>query len=208
MKTLLKMLMLISVGLFLFASEVNAGYYDITVYEHPHNQTTYLSHGKWYRFEFGFQIPEGESILAATLKFENIKNDDWRIQDRLFAHILDDDDTPGPSSGNDSTGGVSDQWESDQDGFIAAWAVPWYYADATYSFDAEALDLLISYLGDDYADIGVDPDCYYKIKCNGGIYLHLETGDGGGVIPEPCTLLLMGSGIVGFAGTRRFRAKS
>lgn len=72
------------------------------------------------------------------------------------------------------------------------------YNDPTtieYSFDSGQLSSFITYLSDgNTVGIGIDPDCHYF---NEGITLE--------IVPEPATMFLLGSGLIGLVGLGRKR---
>ena len=83
--------------------------------------------------------------------------------------------------------------------------------DYSYSLDFLELTSLAEYLAsanmwgntlfNSTFGIGIDPDCHFF---NEGISLVIETEP----IPEPATILLLGTGIVGLAGMSRLKRKS
>jgi hypothetical protein len=157
-----------------------------------------LDHNEAYTWGIdSTKLPSNEVITGATLSFDQIYN--WQIEpNTLYIHLLNN-----PSAG--STGhwdyrpgdyfsgqGVLIDTYSDSDG-------PNSKIDLTYSFTADQISALTTYAQNGTFGFGFDPDCHYY---NGGIKFEVTTAPA----PEPATLLLLGSGLLGLVGVRR-RAK-
>ena len=157
-----------------------------------------LDHYKYYTWGINPAIPSGDTIVSASLSFDNISNYDSG-PNTLWVHLLErarplvvvHTDTLG---GGDDFGGqgiLLNQW-------IDLSASP---QDITYNFDSGELTELIGYLGDGNFGLGFDPDCHFL---NDGVTLTLNTAP----VPIPGAFLLFGSGLIGLAGYRRKKSKS
>lgn len=78
--------------------------------------------------------------------------------------------------------------------------------DITYDFTASEIAALMTYASDGIVGLGFDPDCHFY---NDGISFKVTTASlpTGGEVPEPTTMLLFGTGLIGIAGMRRRRNK-
>ncbi|MFA7260666.1 MAG: PEP-CTERM sorting domain-containing protein, partial [Aeromonas bestiarum] len=81
--------------------------------------------------------------------------------------------------------------------------------DLTYNFTSADLTTLQAYLtdptpGSSYRDIalGIDPDCHFQLD-----KISFTVSDNIKPVPEPATMLLMGTGLSGLIGIRRKKAQ-
>jgi len=173
-----------------------------------------LDHSYYYKWGIKWNLPSGETITGATLTYHNIH--DWQIeQDHLYTHLLNtvqDTNWLFPpnwvNKGEYSTitiTGIDNEGGGDKFAgkgpLLGDWNDPgggshllMYNIDSSY----------FSWLSDGNFGFGIDPDCHYY---NDGITFNITTTH---EAPEPATLLLLGSGLLGLAGLarRRFKNKS
>jgi len=160
-----------------------------------------LDHGRYYAWGIKWDIPAGQTIVDASLSFDDIQNWNSSTND-LWVHLLDNPykyvgtfvgwDNPNVQADHFAGSGVLlNHWHN-----ISSTA-----SDITYNFDPTELTALNNYAADGFFAFGIDPDCHFY---NTGISLNVETA----AAPEPATMLLLGTGLIGLAGFRKKLKKS
>jgi PEP-CTERM motif-containing protein len=175
-----------------------------------------LWHTRYYYWDINDPSLQGQTIIGAELTIKNVYNATPDPVNVLYVNLLDS--APATAAGGQlgfsGINGVTQTvtWYNEptdntlnafagQGALIGTWHDPGDGGpgtDLTFSFDENLLNLLIAYAADGEFGIGVDPDCLYR---NDGFSLSIST------VPEPSTLLLLGSGLLVFAFySRRKRA--
>ena len=140
-----------------------------------------------------------EYISSASLTFNGF----YGYGNHLWVHLLDSTGVAGPHTYPEAGGDNNyDDWGSeyflvDMDAY--ANGTP---STETYTFESDDISELTTFLQtDDKFGIGLDAECHYY---NTSVEMTINTN----VIPEPGTMFLLGSGLIGLAGFRRRFKKS
>ena len=152
-----------------------------------------LNHYKYYTWGIDWNLPQGETISAATLSFDNIRNYNSAPND-LYVQLLD-------SASSGVVVGTDNQASGN---YFASQGIQLYHGvnlpntaqDIDVIFTSGQISTLLIYLNDGNFGLGFDPDCHFY---NDGVTLTLETAP----VPIPGAILLFGSGLIGLAGIRK-----
>lgn len=144
-----------------------------------------LDHSYAYGWGIDAILPQGESVIAATLTFDNIRNWD-NGSNVLYVNLLDEV-AAGFSRRTDNGGGGNyfANYAGDHVSLVTYLNLPSWPQDLVYAFTADQVDVLNDYLANGKFGIGIDPDCHFY---NDGVELCLVT-------PEPGTVALLAAGL-------------
>lgn len=192
------------------ASPANSGTYTFSA-----GDLGDLDHQSYFKWGINWNLPSGEHITGATLTYKNIY--DWTQEtDHLYTHLLNTVKDPNGRSelpnwvnkggystititGTDNEGG-GDKF-AHKGLFLGNWNDPGGGSPSNFDLVYTIPSSYFSWLSDGNFGFGIDPDCHYY---NDGITFNITTTH---EAPEPATLLLLGSGLLGLAGLARRRFK-
>jgi len=159
-----------------------------------------LAHGTDYTWsvDSSWGIPTGEHITSATLSIAGLNNSAEPESDSLNIYLLNNPYTNWPTKTlltvfQDTNG----YYWKDSLG-VTHFTNP--SETLNYNLTTAQLVDLTTYISDNTFGLGFDPNCHYS---NTGITFSIVTEKNPVSTPEPTSLLLLGLGLLGLAGTRR-----
>ena len=166
------------------------------VYDLYDNLSNGLNHDRYYRW--GFNWTFDNPVVNASLFLNGIYNWDNNPHD-LYIHVFDD--SYSTSSGVSFSSGWDGQSGGDYfgpDDLLAHYDETDFNTTPT-NYDISFAPWALNYIADGEFTIAIDPDCHYWAE---DLTLSAETAP----TPEPASILLIGTGLIGIAGFRkRFR---
>ena len=180
-----------------------------------------LDHHSVYTWRINNVNLNGQTITGARITFTNISNWDNNAN-RLFIHLLDTAKSAGvnsfiddPNPNNTNVSIIDDfvntrfhgqsNWlvaNGTADTFLTSPSFTTTPVNFVYNFSASELSALFSYLSDGVIALGFDPDCHFF---NDGIKFEIFTANT--PVPEPATMMLLGTGLAGLYARRRRQKK-
>ena len=174
-----------------------------------------LDHHLAYTWRIGNVNLAGKTITGARITFSSISNWDTNAN-TLFVHLLDTAINSGVASFTDATGSpvpvgqIADNFAGallatnplvaagTGNTFLFSQSFSTTPTNFVFNFTAAQIQALSAYFAhNNNIAFGFDPDCHYW---NNGIKFELYTST---TVPEPATMLLLGSGLAGIAAKIR-----
>ena len=178
-----------------------AGVSGASTYTFAKDSSQYWSYRQNYIWGIDSAIQDNETIVGATLFFDDIRKTSG---DRPLYVTLLDDQTEGlfakyDTRRDDEFYGLGER--------LAKWKnPPTRPRDVTYTFDGEEIEVLNAYVSQGIFGLGFDPDSSFFMN---GIKFTITTESTGSnpgnpeAVPEPATILLLGTGMLCIAPLRK-----